>query len=166
MVYDDEWDEEGRLSQWRERLEETNNLPPLIAAGLTLDDWEAIEPLQRSAWLGPLLAADLLRARGKTRRHLPALHHGFRHARYRRTRQQDLAARLIAFAQAIETMAKADSDELARLTLARELLLRKCSGKRGNSKLPQLVDLCLGSPIVTVPLAAKELGISQQAATR
>lgn len=42
---------------------------------------------------------------------------------------------------------------------------KKCSGKRGNSKPPRLVDLCLGSPIVTVPLAAKELRISQQAAT-
>jgi hypothetical protein len=31
--------------------------------------------------------------------------------------------------------------------------------------LPRLVDLCLGSPIVSVPLAAKELGISQQAAS-
>jgi hypothetical protein len=31
--------------------------------------------------------------------------------------------------------------------------------------LPRLVDLCLDSPIVSVPLAAKELGISQQAAT-
>jgi hypothetical protein len=165
LVYDEDWDEADRLSQWRERLEETRNLPPLIAAGLTLDDWEAIEPLQRSAWLGSLLAADLLRARGKARHHLPALHAGFRHAKYRRIRQHDLASRLIAFAQAIEAMAKADSKELDRLTLARELLLRKCSGKRGNSKLPDLVELCLNSPVVTVPLAAKELGISQQAAT-
>lgn len=165
LVYDGDWDEESRLSQWRERLEQTKIVPPLIAAGLALDAWELIEPLQRSAWLGPLLAAELLRARGKTRRHLPALHAGFRHARYRRIHQHDLASQLIAFALAMEAMAKADSKELDRLTLARELLLRKCSGKRGNSKLPQLVDLCLGSPVVTVPFAAKELGISQQAAT-
>ena len=49
--------------------------------------------------------------------------------------------------------------------LARELLLRKCQGKRGNSKLPRLVELCLASPIVSVPFAAKELGVSQQAVT-
>lgn len=165
LVYDEDWDEKGRLSQWRERLEETANLPPLLAAGLALDAWEAIEPLQRSPWLGPLLAADLLRARGKTRRHLAALHTGFRHAKYRRIRQHDLASRLIAFAQAIEAMAKADSKELDRLTLARELLLRKCSGKRANSKLPDLVELCLNLPVVTVPLAAKELRVSQQATT-
>jgi hypothetical protein len=59
-----------------------------------------------------------------------------------------------------------DVKELDRLTLARELLLRKCQGRRGNLELPRLVDLCLNSPIVSVPFAAKALGgVSQQAAT-
>jgi hypothetical protein len=62
-------------------------------------------------------------------------------------------------------MANLNLKELDRLTLAREILLRKCKGRRTNSKLPRLVDLCLGSPIVTVPLAAKEVRVSQQAAT-
>ncbi|WP_253203959.1 helix-turn-helix domain-containing protein [Methylosinus sp. KRF6] len=31
--------------------------------------------------------------------------------------------------------------------------------------MSQLVELCLVSPVVTVPLAAKELRVSQQAAT-
>ncbi|HEY8009080.1 MAG TPA: helix-turn-helix domain-containing protein, partial [Methylocella sp.] len=64
-----------------------------------------------------------------------------------------------------EAMANADMKELDRLTLARELLLRKCQGKRGNSNLPRLVGLCLTSPIVSVPFAAKQLKVSQQAAT-
>ncbi len=55
--------------------------------------------------------------------------------------------------------------EIDRLTLSRELLLRKCVGRRGNSKLPRLVDLCSRLPIISVPLAAKELGVSQQTAT-
>ena len=165
LVYDEDWGEDARLTEWRECVAEAQTLPPLLAAGLALDAWETIEPLQRHAWLGPLLAAELLRERGKTRRHLPALHAGFRYAKYRRIRQHDVAIRLIAFARAIEAMANTGSKELDRLTLARELLLRKCSGKRGNSKLPRLVDLCLGMPIVTVPLAANELRISQQAAT-
>ncbi len=165
LVYDEDWNERGRLREWGEGLRETRGLPPLMAAGLALDAWDTIEPLQRGAWLGPLLVAELLRMRGKTRHHLPALHTGFRHAKYRRAPQQDVAARLIAFAKAIEEMAKADSKEIVRLTLARELLFRKCTGRRGNSKLPRLVDLCLASPIISVPLAAKELGVSQQAAT-
>jgi hypothetical protein len=135
------------------------------AAGLAFDAWEIIDPLQHGAWLGPLLIAALLRARGKTRHHLVAIHAGLRRAKYRRSRQHDASSRLIGFAQAIEAMANADMKELDRLTLARELLLRKCQGKRGNSNLPRLVGLCLTSPIVSVPFAAKELGVSQQAAT-
>ena len=165
LVYDDGWDEEARLSEWREHLKEHETLPPLMAAGLALDAWETIEPLQHRPWQGPLLAAAMLRARRKTRHHLAALHAGFRHAKYRRSPQQDLATRLTAFAQSVEVMANLDLKELDRLTLAREILFRKCKGRRTNSKLPRLVELCLGSPIVTVPLAAKEVRVSQQAAT-
>jgi len=165
LVYDEDWDEEARLAEWRERLGRTQNLPPLMAASVALDAWEEIEPLQRSAWLGPLLAAALLRSRGKTRHHLTAMHSGFRQAKYRRVGRDDFESRSVAFACAIETTAKADSKELDRLTLARELLLRKCKGRRANSRMSQLVDLCLASPVVTVPFAAKELRVSQQAAT-
>jgi hypothetical protein len=165
LVYDEDWDDQARLAEWRERLGRSQNLPPLMAASVALDAWEEIEPLQRSAWLGSLLAAALLRSRGKTRHHLTALHSGFRQAKFRRVGGDDLETRLIAFACAIEAMAKADSKELDRLTLARELLLRKCKGRRTNSRMPQLVELCLASPVVTVPLAAKELRVSQQAAT-
>jgi hypothetical protein len=165
LVYDEDWDEHARLAEWREHLGRTQHLPPLMAASIALDAWEEIEPLQRSAWLGPLLAAALLRSRGKTRHHLAALHSGFRHAKYRRAGRDDFAARSVAFACAIEAMAKADSKELDRLTLARELLLRKCKGRRANSRMSQLVDLCLASPVVTVPFAAKQLRVSQQAAT-
>ncbi|TRL37390.1 DUF1612 domain-containing protein [Methylosinus sporium] len=165
LVYDEDWDDQARFAEWRECLSRTRNLPPLMAASIALDAWEEIEPLQRSAWLGPLLAAALLRSRGKTRQCLTALHSGFRHARYRRVGRDDFESRLVAFACAIETMAKADAKELDRLTLARELLLRKCKGRRTNSRMSQLVDLCFASPVVTVPLAAKELRVSQQAAT-
>ena len=165
LVYDEDCDEEARLSQWLEDLKAHEDLPAVMSAALAFEAWEEIAPLQRRAWLGPLLAAALLRARDKARHHLPALHAGFRHARYRRARRQDLTTRLVEFAQAIEAMARREMKELDRLTLARELLLRKCVGRRGNSKLPQLVELFLSSPIVSVPLAAKRLKVSQQAAS-
>lgn len=165
LVYDPDWDEEALLANWRAEVKATEVLPPLIAAALAFEAWETIEPLQHQGWLGPLLAAALLRSRGRTRHHLAPLYIGFRHARYRRSRQQDLATRLIGFAQAVETMAEMGLKEIDRLTLSRELLMRKCIGKRGNSKLPHLVDLCLSLPVVSVALAAKELEVSQQAAT-
>lgn len=165
LIYDEDWDEEARLSEWRTSLEETRRLPSLMAAAFAFEAWEAIEPLQHRPWLGPLLVSALLRARGKTRHHLPVLHAGLRRAQYRHARQHDLATRLVKFAQAVEGIAKADSKEVDRLTLARELLLRKCKGRRANSRLPRLVELCLALPIVTVPFVAKELDVSQQAAS-
>jgi hypothetical protein len=51
-----------------------------------------------------------------------------------------------------------------RLTLARELLARKCRGRRGNSNLPALAELLIATPLVSVPLIAQRLKISAQAA--
>ena len=132
----------------------TTRRSALEAAGVALDAWEEIEPLQHSAWLGPMLVAALLRGRGKTRHHLSALHAGFRHAKYRRSRQSDLKSRLTAFAHAVEVMATADSKKLDRLTLAREFLHRKYKECRTNSRLPRLVDrvwLRRSSPSLSSP---------------
>jgi hypothetical protein len=86
LIYDEDWDESARLSEWRQAVEETCASPPLMAAGLAFDAWEVIDPLQHRAWLGLLLVAALLRARGKTRHHLAAVHAGLRRAKYRRSR--------------------------------------------------------------------------------
>lgn len=90
---------------------------------------------------------------------------GLRRRKYRRSGRHDFAVRLIGFAQAVETAATLGLKEVERLTLSRELLLRRCVGRRGNSKMPRLVEVCLTLPIVSVPFAAKKLGVSQQAAT-
>jgi hypothetical protein len=52
----------------------------------------------------------------------------------------------------------------ARLILARELLARKCGGRRGNSNLPALAELLVDSRLVSVPLISQRLEISPQAA--
>ncbi|TGD99493.1 hypothetical protein EU555_12745 [Methylobacterium nonmethylotrophicum] len=53
--------------------------------------------------------------------------------------------------------------DLDRLTLAREAMLRACTGRRRTSRLPQLVDLFVGTPLVTVASAARALSVSPQA---
>lgn len=42
-------------------------------------------------------------------------------------------------------------------------MLRKCEGRRGNSKLSEPVDLFVSLPLVTVELAAARLQITPQA---
>ena len=76
MVYDLEWDEKERLASWREALDDSESLPPLLGAAIALLAWGEIEPLQHRAWLGRLLVGAMLRARSRTRSHLLCAEHG------------------------------------------------------------------------------------------
>ena len=68
-----------------------------------------IEPLQHTPWLGRLLAAALLRERGKTRWHLPCLHAGLKAIprERRRAPPRDAAAQLVVQLEAITAAAAA-----------------------------------------------------------
>jgi hypothetical protein len=65
--------------------------------------------------------------------------------------------------EAMHDSAKLADSDLKRLTLAREVMLRRCEGRRGNSKVPQLVDLFMALPLVTVQMATEKLKVTQQA---
>lgn len=75
-----------------------------------------------------------------------------------------MAARLHQGLAIVEATAREGLAQHNRLMLARQLLERKCEGRRVNSNMPRLAELLIKRPLVTVPLIAKELGISQQAA--
>jgi len=52
---------------------------------------------------------------------------------------------------------------LDKLTLAREVMMGKCKGRRRNCRLPALVDLFVSTPLVTIATAAKTLNVTPQA---
>jgi hypothetical protein len=57
-----------RTSQdWRDAVDQTRTLPLTLAAAFAGAARDAITPLQHTPWLGRLLAAALLRERGKCR---------------------------------------------------------------------------------------------------
>jgi hypothetical protein len=164
LVYDLDWNEEQRLADWWAVVAKTTALPPVLAAALALDAWEQIAPLQHSPWLGRLLIPALLRARGKTKAHLPCLAIGLRALPRERRQAVDQTTRLVAFVEAIAAAAEAGVKEHDRWAAARTLLARKLAGRRATSRLPDLVDYVMSRPIVSAGMIAGALRITPRAA--
>jgi hypothetical protein len=164
LVYDPDWDEDARLDDWRAIVEQHRTLPPTLAAALAADAWDAIAPLQHTPWLGRLLAAALLRDRGKTRWHLPCLCVGLKGIPRERRRPRDATARLAVQLEAMTAAAEAGRKDHDRWLMTRHLLARKLAGRRATSKLPALLDYVLTCPIVSAGMIADELGITSRAA--
>jgi hypothetical protein len=152
------------LAEWRTTVAETRELPSSLAAAIAAEAWIAIEPLQHAPGLERLLAAALLRDRGKTGAHLACLAEGARAVPRERRRAPDATARLVAQLDAITAAATAGLKDLDRWLAARTVLARKLNGRRSTSRLPALLDYVLSRPIVSAGMIAKELQITPRAA--
>ncbi|WP_417903710.1 RHE_PE00001 family protein [Bradyrhizobium denitrificans] len=164
LVYDLDWDEDARIEDWQRVVDQTRELPPALAAAITADAWDRVEPLQHTPWLGRLLASAVLRARGKTRTHLACLHAGLKTIPRERRRPLDPAARLVIQLEAITAAATAGLKDHDRWLNQRTLLARKLVGRRTTSKLPALLDYVLTRPIASAGMIAAELKITPRAA--
>jgi len=163
QVRDPHYGEEERLSAWLSALEATEALPATCAAALALDRWLLLEPSERSGEAGFLLAAALLRRRDLTRGHLAALARSFRRGKFRWSPHQSEEIRIAGLLAALEASAALGHGDIDRLSIARELLLRRCAGRSKNSRLPALAAMFVATPLVTVQSAAKALSVSPQA---
>jgi hypothetical protein len=157
------YDAAGRCERWLAVLDEGRGLPAALAAASALDGWLVLEPSERAGELGFALAATVLRQRGLALANLPTLGLGLRRGRFRWSPHQALSVRIAGLLGALTEAATFGQGELDRLFLAREVMLRKCENRRGNSKLAGLVDLFVSSPLVTVQFAAARLQVSPQA---
>jgi hypothetical protein len=160
---DPDYGGEDRLAGWLAVLERGEAAPAVLAAALALDAWLWLEPAERGGEIGFALAATVLRRRGVAAHHLPALGLGTRKGRFRWGPHQALPVRLAGLVAALAESARLADADLKRLSLAREAMLRRCEGRRADSRLPQLVALFVASPLVTTGLAAAKLGITPQA---
>jgi hypothetical protein len=156
-------DDAGRLTAWHRTRRESAHLPPLLAAAIAWDSWLMLGPEQRGAWRAPLLAALVLRKLGKTRSFLLPIDTGRRHSKYRRHPQHGYEARMAGFLEWCVAAADRAQKDLDALSLAAQALERHLEGRRRNCRLPALVQLLLAKPLVSIPMAAKALNVSQQA---
>ena len=164
VVYDLDWDENGRLASWREAVASTENMPSLLAAAVALLAWEEIDPLQHSAWLGRLLVSAILRGRSRTLSHLLCVNTGLREIARDRRRARDSTTKLVALLDGFAEAARRGMKEHDRWMLARRQLDRRLVGRRSNSSLPALADLVVARPIVSAGLIARELKVTPRSA--
>lgn len=108
-------------------------------------------------WLGPLLAAAILRQAGvTTRAHLAAFNLGLKSIPVDRRRDRDREIRLLSIAQGLIAAAELGLKGHDRLAPARQMMERKLTGRRMSSKLPEQIELVMAKPLVSAGMVGNQ----------
>ncbi|CUX06970.1 conserved hypothetical protein [Agrobacterium fabacearum S56] len=167
LVYDLDWDEDVWLDEWRGVLRQAEHLPAVLQAVVALDAWNELSVLQHAPWLGRLFASSILRQAGITSgAHLAAMNLGLKTIPVDRRRHRHRETRLLAIADGLLAAAENGLKEHDRLTPAKTMMDRKLEGRRKSSKLPELIELVMATPLVSVGMVAKTIEVTPQAARR
>jgi hypothetical protein len=159
LVYDPDVDEAENEDLWLDVVKRTSHWPAVAAAW---DAWLDLNLYTREFWLGLIMEAAVLRARGLNA-HLLPLAAGFKKSKFRLQGREGAFEKLRGFCQVLEEAVTLGNADLDRLILAHELMNRATDKCRSNSELPELVELFLSRPLVAVPLGAKLLKVTPKA---
>jgi len=162
LVYNPDQDDTEAEDLWLDVVKPTAPWPGVAAASVAWQAWLDLGLYPRLPWLSLILAGAVLRARGLTA-HLLPLAAGFKQAKFRPQGREGPQEKLEGFCMVVEEALAVAHKDLERLSLARDLMSRVTAKTRANSRLPQLAELFLSRPLVTVPLAAKLLHVTPKA---
>jgi hypothetical protein len=139
--------------------------PALLVAAVGLETWRIINPLPREPFVGAILVAWWLTDRRRVTSHLMGLELAVRRQGPLPSRlaAEPPEARLLFHLQTLSAAGSLGSEELRRLALVRQLLTHQVAGRRKGSRAGDLAELLLANPVVSAPMAAERLGVSQQA---
>ncbi|MGI8841389.1 MAG: DUF1612 domain-containing protein [Caulobacteraceae bacterium] len=142
--------------------------PHLLQAALALEAWTLIKPFPRTTYLGPLLVGAWLRGVKRVPTHLITLQRGLRAWRRRHHRRADQTAleRITEWLNVIAEAARVTHAEWYRLELRRQQLELFAKDRRSHSRMNDAIKLIVESPLVTMPMMARSLKITQTSAAR
>lgn len=161
LVYEADWDEDARFAEWRTLVTRTDHLPVALRVAIALDGWNDLEVLQRTPWLGRLLAGAVLRQAGFA--HLLSINVGLRAIPRERRHAGSRLARWLAILDGLTAASGIGIQEHERLLLAKRQMERRVVGRQANSKLPSLIDLVMAQPVLTASMISSALQVTPQA---
>ncbi|WP_282611241.1 DUF1403 family protein [Pelagibius sp. Alg239-R121] len=165
LMQDPDWLAETRLEDWLYILPAFDAFPALPATAVALHAWNHIQPFQqRNETIGRLLAPPLLWRRQKIDGQALCLCVGLKALRWFDRPVVPLESWIKVFCRAVTRAAQDGLKRLQELSLAQTQLARRLEGRRKSSRLPALAELILEEPLVSAPMVARKLDMSQQAA--
>ena len=162
-------DAEAALAEWFAiLLSPGTRRPALLQAALALEAWALIKPYPRAPYVGPVLVAAWLRHVKRIPSHLITIERGLR--AYRRLRHAHpglpSSERVANWLNIIAEAAAVTRAEFQRLELQRFRLSRLAKGRRSHSHMDEAIKLVIETPLVTIPMMAKALKITQTSSAR
>lgn len=157
------------VSEWLDvasRLD--GDIPPVLRAAALLEAWWIIDPLPRQRYIGGLLVGLWLQVTRRIASHLVGFETGLRAVTRsgREVRAGAMPRRLAFWLSVMTRSAEEGVAELQRLEVTRQAMSRHVAGRRAHARAGDVMELLLTSPVVTAPMIAERLGVSQQSARR